>query len=484
MPTSCLARHCRRAALLAGLLLLSARLCPAQDLEIGTKLLTVTVLQQVAKTAEERQALYQGKDDMFVRPGVLANRQERWVEVTAFATGFSAPSPIEFFVVGQGGKGYEALSVSPAKPSDIAAALQFIGMAPGQPVDFQALHFWPRGERVTLTYLWTDPKTQAEQSVRAEDLLLDDRTQKPLPPTGLAFVGSRWIPAPEAGQPAQFQANMGGEIASDFNEPYAVLDLPYRAVQEKVYGHLSANPAHPLTQGQALRLRLAPMLPAGETRVRDLVLTVSAPTPATAQGAADLRFTLTVAGQEAPLLTAGDFPALLEQWSKLVQAGKDLFLTLKIDPQTPVVALGEFARLIDAAADKNIIRPAPSAGQLYYQAFITKPQWLDREARIAQPLELTVAATAAGDVSGDLVKWFEVFPEGKDRVLQEHRYHFATLAELHQHLATKEEWETDALFFRVAPTTPYGVICQTALPLHVKFPTVFVFPTVPPAAAK
>ena len=73
---------------------------------------------------------------MFVRPGLLANRAEKWVKIQAEAVGASTNSPCEFMLIAEAsGHDYESLMVSFAKPSDVHEALVFTGMNPGMPVD-------------------------------------------------------------------------------------------------------------------------------------------------------------------------------------------------------------------------------------------------------------------------------------------------------------------------------------------------------------
>ena len=185
-----------------------------------------------------------------VRRGLVADRTTRRITIRAEATGISSTEPVEFFLIGpESGKGYESLATSFAKPSDIDAAIQFLGLPRGRSVDFNKLLFWPKGERVRMTFDWLEPPAAenartpaAARSIRVENLLSDrNAANGALRETGLVFVGSGPL-ADDAGQ-SRYAADVGdpGSIASNYNEPTTVLDLPMVARQSAVYASRTAN---------------------------------------------------------------------------------------------------------------------------------------------------------------------------------------------------------------------------------------------------
>ena len=91
------------------------------------------------KRAEHRKA-YEGNSDVLVLPGLVADRKERKVDILVEATGLAGGAVAEFLLVDQSSShGYEALLWSFAKPSDVHAALLFIGLRPGAPYNPRAL---------------------------------------------------------------------------------------------------------------------------------------------------------------------------------------------------------------------------------------------------------------------------------------------------------------------------------------------------------
>jgi hypothetical protein len=196
----------------------------------------------VQKAYEENLKRSKDNPDVMVRPGLAADRKEKRVHLLAEATGFPTYDAIEFFLISEeSGRDYEALAVSFAKPSDVHEALVFVGSRPGCPVNPSKLRLWPKGERVNVTFEWdAAASTNAKAGrvrARAEELILDKRTHKPLPLTGLVFAGSFVDESP--GQPGKrgYVADFSdpNSIASDFNEFSTVLDVPRQAEKSSVY---------------------------------------------------------------------------------------------------------------------------------------------------------------------------------------------------------------------------------------------------------
>jgi hypothetical protein len=132
-------------------------------------------------------------------------------------------------------------------------------MKPGRPVNYNENRYWPRGERVLMSVEWTpminddiDRVKNPNKKVRAEELIIDTRTKKTLPLSGLVYTGSYVIKAEEGGK-EMFAADVSDSrsIASDYNERSTVLDVPYQWPQGQVYGALKPNPEHKSCPGPA-----------------------------------------------------------------------------------------------------------------------------------------------------------------------------------------------------------------------------------------
>src|SRR6185295_17295061 len=145
------------------------------------------------------------------------------------------------------------------------AALEFIGMTPGRPVDPSANLYWPKGERVIAHVEWDQPGAKPNDPpkatrARAEDLVVD-AAGKPMPSAGFIFTGAFKI-KPEA---AQGLPNAGQEqlatdvldsrsIISIYNERASLLDVPRQAIQAVVYGSQKLNKAYRFAPSQPLQI--------------------------------------------------------------------------------------------------------------------------------------------------------------------------------------------------------------------------------------
>ncbi|EFK96106.1 secreted protein, partial [sediment metagenome] len=148
-------------------------------------------------------ALARTRPHLWVRPGLVADRGTRRVRVYGESTSLNLGDPVEFpLIAEQSGKDYEALAVSFAQPSDVHRALEFIGLRPGAATSPSGLRFWPRGERVRVTFDLIATNGAATPICRAESLVTDTRTDAPLPETGFVFCGARWTHGTDDTSPA------------------------------------------------------------------------------------------------------------------------------------------------------------------------------------------------------------------------------------------------------------------------------------------
>ena len=169
-------------------------------------------------------------------PGVIADRGAKTVTILSVATGIAADAPLEFFVAPiDSGKDYEALCVTPAKPSDVDAALRFIGLTPGEPIDPAKNRFWAKGPRLKVGYVVDGkPVTGA--------VIVDVQTHRPVP-AELLFAGSYTRTDPQGEKHYAADAIDARPLAPDYEDPAAVLAVPRRAPQGVVYGFQKRGPA-------------------------------------------------------------------------------------------------------------------------------------------------------------------------------------------------------------------------------------------------
>lgn len=407
----------------------------------------------------------------FERPGVRADRATRTVRVEAFATDVAAGTRTEFFLIGpRSGHAYEAVAVAKAQPSDIHAALEFIGMKPGRVVDPNRLAFWPRGERVLAFFEWTEGEGAAAVTRRArvESTIIDTRTGKPLPEEGFAFTGSR--PAANEQGATAYAADEVEPFAilTAYNSPITVLDVPRQADQNALYEMQERSSEPVFRANQPLTLVLQPERPAGPPRVWDLTLRA-------APGAAGaLALTLTDPAAKKVLCEASDAKALQ---AALRPPGpeRDPFLTLELDPGLTMKQAQAFHVLVEELVSTARAAIEPShAEDLYYKAWLPNPAFRTREGRPAQPWELTIRHEGES-LGGALTKVTESWNADTDTsTYQAEPYPFHSPAELRAAMDAHGPGLPVLLVF--APgDLPYRDLKAFLAPLRPTHPTVFLF---------
>jgi hypothetical protein len=324
-----------------------------------------------------------GNSEMLVLPGLLADRKLRRVELLAEHTGLAGGEFVEFLLVDQSsGHGYEALLWSYAKPSDVHRALEFIGLKPGTPVDPAGLRFWAEGSPLALSVR----RDGEPGTFPIGKLILDTATGKTLAEDGFIFTGSFRMP-PREGQPAARYAADVREprsIASIYNEPTTVLDVPGRVSQQEAYGRLVVNPGLPLAGGSLLTIVMTPGDPVARPPSRHFVLSMD-------RGAgerAGFSFRLAEDGQ-APRREASEPRPILEELVALRGEGGAPHVELRFGDRLPVKDVAMTCLLMAKMGSMGMVRIDPPApGQLYYGAFLADKVWETHRERPRQPWEL------------------------------------------------------------------------------------------------
>lgn len=359
---------------------------------------------------EESLTRYRDNPDVLVLPGLKADRGAGRVTLEARALGLGPSDPVEFFLIGrESGHGYEALATSMAGARDLHRALEFIGMEPGHPVDRARMRFWPKGERVIMWFRYGDPLQQREP-VRAESLILDQRTEKPLAETGLVFTGSRWL-EPSGTQTGRYYAADAVEphaLASTYNESTSVLDVPRQEPQSEVYGFLTPNPEQRLPAGERIDVILEPEHKDGTERVLDLCLLVKTAGGTNQADAVSLKLALRD-GEGRGVATDPGVNGVLARLSAFCDAGRDVFLSMRVAPDVSLAALRRLCAILAAVETEHGVRMEPPLpGHLYYKAWLPGEEFRDRRKRVSQPWELHLSLEGDG-LSGTLVELEQVW---------------------------------------------------------------------------
>lgn len=403
-----------------------------------------------------------GSSSLFVRPGVLAGKNLKKVTFWAEATGVSPGEPVEFYVISpKSGHAYEALAVSFAKPGDIHAALEFIGMKPGATVDYDRLRLWPKGERVFMTFQW-DEGTNGAVRKAAEQLLVDADTGTTLPVKGFCFTGStvrNGIYDADENEP--------GSIASDYNEPGTVLDVPFKRDKSGVYRRFTANPDIQIPKGKLVQVELEPEYRDGTLRTADMILSVSVP-----EGAAswkELKCSTETGGEK----SVSTPEALMDALQKTIEQGKTPYLNLQFAADVPLGWVVEMCRFLDLLCTDNGIRIEPPAeNQLFYKAFLPQPEFRRRADRPSQPWEIHLGAASGLK----LVQINEIWPDEAPKPELTIEEHTAKDPEEALAILRDKGIGMPVLVIFAPESMPYGKIAGITAPLRKEFPTLYIFP--------
>ncbi len=351
---------------------------------------------------EQNLKLYADNPDVLVLPGLVANRKELTVDVLVEATGLGGEAVAEFLLIDQNSShGYEGLLWSFAKPSDVHAGLLFIGLSPGSPYNPKALRFFADGAAVDLFIKEPD----GDMEYRIEKLILDRKTGKSLPQDGFVFTGSIMLPL-EEGQPAdtpRYAADVYDprSVASVYNEPTAVLDVPRMVQKGEAYGTQVVNPETAFDGGTLLRVVMRPREDEKLQQRHELVLDVAAATNSAAEalmrlGRAGGKVFYEGDGADGVLKAlTGDLKTLPE--------GQAAYMQLDLDASAPLVDVRKVAASLVVLESMGVLKVKPPLdGQLYYRAFVPDRRWIDPAGRPAQPWELHLTRRD-GMLAGELV---------------------------------------------------------------------------------
>ncbi len=354
-----------------------------------------TNLARVEKTLKTNQKKYDSKENFFVRRGIMADRKKQIVTIQAEAAEITADSIVEFFLIDEeSGHDYESLAIAFTKPSNVRAALEFIGMKAGRTIDIRKHTFWVKGERVIMHI----------NGKRAEKYVYDEDEDESAPESGMVFTGGIMIPSREDPNIMVYAADARepSSMASNYNERDTVLDVPRRAPQKTVYGHNLLKPEMVMKAGRFIEITLEPEYKDGRERVRDLEVQIT-------KGTEDRGlWTVTCIVED----KSYSVKALIKYFRGLLENGQDPFVTLKFDDNLTLRSIKTFCTIIAALDTNDGIRIEPPAkGHLYYQAYNPPKHFLNRKERINQPLELFLEKKD-GVLSGVLTKYIPTWPEG------------------------------------------------------------------------
>ena len=142
------------------------------------------------------------------------------VVFTATETDCGADAQLEFLFVGpDSDRGYEALFVTDAKVSEIAAAFDKAGIPRGRPLDQAAARVWPVGERVSIEPALSTLVKDSEEGA----------------PNSIVYAGG----TRGAGGVPEAETNMPSAVFALYNCPQSLLQIDDNLGQSETYGRFT-----------------------------------------------------------------------------------------------------------------------------------------------------------------------------------------------------------------------------------------------------
>lgn len=438
----------------------------------------VSANRQIAeKMHSENLKKYEGKSDFLVLPGMVADKNAKRLTLLAETTTVEPGAITEFLLISEkSGHDYESFAIALAQPSDIVKGLKFIGMEAGLPVYEGGYRFWPKGERLIPTCsVVSDKSDENVPGIRLETVIKNTKTDKPIPQTGLVFVGSLMLDSREKPGQKVLAADEAepNAIATTYNEPTTVLDIPRQAPQKTVYSQMVMNSGSKIPTNALIRVVLDQEYKDGKKRVKDLVLAIS-PKGDGAQKIDNIEFKLTTPDGK-PAAKNNTLNAALEVFSSLNDKGHDPFVTIKPDGRLTLKAINDCYNLLSSVeSEKGIRIEPPPEGTLYYRAFTPPDIFRDRTSRGGHPWELRLSVKNS-KLQGVLTSIEEVFPEGKVEVeLKPHDFPVGSPEALASEV-TKHDVKFNVLLVFAPPDLTHDQLLAFITPAMKTHPRIHVF---------
>lgn len=359
-----------------------------------------------------------GKDPRYLLfPGVVADREQKRITVLAQATGLKSNEIVEFHITHTaGGHDYESLATTFVKPSDIHKALAHIGLVPGEYPDPAHLKFWPKGERVFVSFAGRNPPT-TNQPVRLESLVADSRTGKALPLTGFTFTGSPDMPVKEGSTQMVYAADAcaPNSVVATYNEKVTVLMTPEQAPQGAIYGQIRVSPLYAFPTNDRIDVIIEPEYKDGRKRVVDLSLGIALAPDSTNQSLTSLVYSLSTPDAK-PVSGNTTLKSVLGTLQSFGEKGQDPFVSVRFDDGLRLDTLQDLCSSVLFKIDNpsGIRIDSPPEGCLYYRAFMPSEANRPRSARAVHPWEL-LFEKEKGTNAVTLVKIEESWVDAKEK---------------------------------------------------------------------
>lgn len=376
--------------------------------------------------------LHKGNSDILVLPGLIADRKKKQVDTLCETTPLSARGSAEYIIISEGSShGYEAMLWSFATPGNLHKALEFIGMDAGSPADPRQLRFWSKGERAIASVV------MGEDIVRLEKLIFDEDTKDTLPEEGFIFTGSMFIDNPTGGTERVYLADAYDpkSIIAAYNEPASVFDPPWRATKGEFYDSHVASPEFDIGAHELVTVRYEPEYKDGRSRVYNLNMEIGA----------DKKILLKDAKTGKQISEKPTFDSAIRACKKIIEERREPYVTVSFDETMKLNEIKQICTMLFMMDLQNGLRiDPPTAGKLYYRAFMPNPQWIDPKGRMMQPWELHLT-TKDDKTSGFLVIYDAEWKRNQSRPdLTKRSYEVSSAADIQKRMEKESEERKEA----------------------------------------
>ncbi len=318
------------------------------------------------------------------RRALVADKKAGTVTVLAEACEIQRGATVEFPIIGElSDRDYEAAFRTFAKPGDIAAALEWLGVPRGANVDSSKMRFWAKGERVKITVTPVGATNGA--AIPIQSYMVDKSIGRAPVWESFVYCGSPDDPQSKDGQRLA-DVIAPNSVLATYNEPQSVLDTPVISNQSEVYERFVLAADAPFKPFALYTITFTPDRRAdGLPRVKSVRVDFSVK---------DGKVVGDFAAGEAK--SQLEIPRLLETFRKLTADGFDPHVTVGFGEDLSVLQAGVLAKLLDKCEKDGDIRVAPPPeGTFYYKGFMPNEDWRLAKTRISQPWEVHVPTNAA-----------------------------------------------------------------------------------------
>lgn len=335
---------------------------------------------------------------------VLTDKAAGEVVFLAEATGLGVGDIAEFVVCGPlSDRAYESMFMSLAKPEDITAAVESLGVPRGVPTNDDLARFWPEGERLEVSI-----RPVGGSDIALSGFLKD--SQKPA--DNILGCGAVYTGGERAADGSLVAAtNIPCAVFATYNHAPSALQLASTLDQSSAYGRFQV--AREFKAGDLVEFSLRRVDPG---RVREMVCVVS---PAGCK----------VKDGKGATLKEGTFTEAAEFIRAESKGGADIFLSLSFSPDTPVAFARACAGLFTGFDGKVAKLNGFEKGQYFARAFLPDESWRNRKKRIAQPFEIYPTGKGAGKFVF-IEEYWDKNSESIDPELRPHEHEYKSKEEL------------------------------------------------------